>query len=261
MAAPPNKSWHRYVWSTTAVVAASLLTLAVPTLRERYTFFFFWPLVLATAWFWGTGPGVVATVLSATATFAQLPPAGILYVENTEDAVMVGLFALVGLAVAWVGGLRRRADAELKRSQERFATVANAAPVLIWMAGADRQCTYVNKPWLDFTGRSLERELGFGWLQSVHPDDRVHTLDKYAMSFARGESFEAEYRFRRADGDYRYMLARGTPLLTEDHRVTSYIGSCTDITDQHDAVEAAVTARTIAESASRAKDAFLATVS
>ena len=256
-----HRSWHRYAWSAAAVVAASLLTLAVPTLRERYTFFLFWPLVLATAWFWGTGPGMVATVLSATATFAQLPPAGLLYVENTEDAVMVGLFALVGIAVAWVGGFRRRADAELKRSQERFATVANAAPVLMWMAGPDRQCTYVNKPWLDFTGRSLDRELGLGWLQSVHPDDRVQTLEKYAAAFAAGQSFEVEYRLRRADGEYRHMLARGTPQLTDERRVTAYIGSCTDITDQHEAVESALMAQNLAEGASRAKDAFLATVS
>src|SRR5262245_23688790 len=113
MAKSLRKSWHRYAWSTAAVVATAFLTLAMPTLRDRYTFFFFWPLVLATAWFWGTGPGVVATVLAATATFAQLPPAGIFYVENTQDAVMVGLFALVGIAVAWIGGFRRRADAEL----------------------------------------------------------------------------------------------------------------------------------------------------
>jgi PAS domain S-box-containing protein len=255
-----DRSWHRYIWSAVAIIAVSLLTGAVPILRERYTFFFFWPMVLGIAWLWGTGPAVLATLLSALVTFAQLPPSGVLYVENTEDAIMVALFAVVGMVAAWVGGVRGRADVALQESQERFAVVANAAPVLIWMAGPDKQCTYFNKPWLDFTGRSLDRELGSGWLQSVHPDDRPRVVDTYSKAGDAREPFEMQYRLRRADGDYRHMLVRGTPL-SADGRLSGYIGSCMDITEQQEAIESALAARSVAESASRAKDAFLATLS
>ena len=82
----------------------------------------------------------------------------------------------------------------VRESEERFRLVANTAPVMIWMAGTDRLCTYVNQPWLEFTGRPLEAELGNGWVESVHPEDLNRCMHTYTQAFDRRESFRMEYR-------------------------------------------------------------------
>src|SRR4029077_3022065 len=84
---------------------------------------------------------------------------------------------------------RRRAEESLRESEERFRFVANTAPVMIWMCGADKLCTYANQPWLEFTGRPLEAELGFGWVERVHPEDFSRCMDTYTQAFDRRESF------------------------------------------------------------------------
>src|SRR5438093_1611906 len=127
---------------------------------------------------------------------------------------------------------RKMAEEKLRESEERFRTVANAAPVLIWMSGPDRLCTFFNKGWLDFTGRSLEQELGNGWAEGVHPDDLQKCLDVYQNSFNARESFTMEYRLRRSDGEYRWVLDSGTPRFAPDGAFLGYIGSCIDITER-----------------------------
>ena len=99
----------------------------------------------------------------------------------------------------------KRAEATLRESEERFRLVANTAPVMIWMSGVDKLCTYVNLPWLEFTGRSFEQELGEGWDEGVHPEDLGRCLDTYTKAFDKRESFRMEYRLRRYDGEYRWL--------------------------------------------------------
>ncbi|HTR39894.1 MAG TPA: PAS domain-containing protein [Bryobacteraceae bacterium] len=122
-------------------------------------------------------------------------------------------------------------EAVLRESEERFRTVADAAPVMIWVSGAGKLCTFFNKPWLDFRGRSMSQEAGNGWAEGVHPDDRDRCLQIYTSSFDARRPFEMEYRLRRHDGEYRWILDRGTPLR-QNGEFTGYIGSCTDITEQ-----------------------------
>jgi PAS domain S-box-containing protein len=132
---------------------------------------------------------------------------------------------------------RKIAEEELRESEARFRTVANAAPVLIWMAGPDKLCTFFNKGWLEFTGRSLEQELGNGWAEGVHPEDIDRCLDIYQNSFNAHESFTMEYRLRRSDGEYRWVLDIGTPRFASDGAFIGYIGSCIDITERKAAEE------------------------
>ena len=127
---------------------------------------------------------------------------------------------------------RKRAEAGLRESEAHFRMLADATPVLVCMAGVDQLCTWLNKSWLDYTGRSLEDELGNGWASGIHPDDVTQCLQTYASHFDRHEPFEMEYRLRKFDGAYGSILHRGVPLLTSDGTFTGYLHASIDITDR-----------------------------
>jgi PAS domain S-box-containing protein len=126
---------------------------------------------------------------------------------------------------------RKIAEEELRESEARFRTVADAAPVMIWMSGTHKLCNFFNKGWLDFTGRTMEQELGNGWVEGVHADDLEHCLEVYGTSFNAWQAFTMEYRLRRNDGEYRWVLDTGTPRFADDGAFLGYIGSCIDITE------------------------------
>jgi PAS domain S-box-containing protein len=126
----------------------------------------------------------------------------------------------------------------VRESEERFRLVANTAPVLIWMSGTDKLCTYFNKPWLDFTGRSLSAQLGNGWVDGIHLEDQQRCLDTYTRAFDGHKDFRMEYRLRRNDGEYRWVLDIGVPRFNPDGSFAGYIGSCMDVTERKLAEEA-----------------------
>ena len=132
---------------------------------------------------------------------------------------------------------RKRAEEAVRESEKRFRLVASTAPVMIWMSGQDRQPTYFNHLWLEFTGQS-ENELQSGLPGLLHPEDRQRGIDIYREAFAQRRPFRKECRLRRHDGEYRWMLDIGVPRFHEDGSFAGYIGSCVDITEQKLAEEA-----------------------
>ena len=155
--------------------------------------------------------------------------------------VLILAETLLIFGLVWQRARAKRAETQLRESEERFRLVANTAPVMIWTAGTDRKCSYVNKTWLDFTGRPLEAELGDGWVEGVHPDDSNRCLQTYTEAFDRRESFELQYRLRRKDGEYRWVLDDGVPRFNPDGTFAGYIGSCIDITERKLAEESLAT--------------------
>jgi PAS domain S-box-containing protein len=129
------------------------------------------------------------------------------------------------------------AQLALQESEARFRNMADTAPALIWVSGADKACTYVNQRWLDFTGNTMEHELGNGWAAGVHPHDREKSLETYVNAFDRREQFSMEYRLRQADGNYRWIIDNGAPRFSSSGEFLGYIGSCMDITDRKESEE------------------------
>jgi len=121
---------------------------------------------------------------------------------------------------------------------ERFRQMAEVAPVFIWMAGPDKGCIYFNQRWLDFTGHALEEEIGHGWAHGVHPNDRARCLATYDKAFDHREEFTMEYRIRRHDGQYRWVLDTGTPVCGADGTLAGFVGACVDVTAQKEARDA-----------------------
>jgi len=126
---------------------------------------------------------------------------------------------------------RRRAERSLAESEIRFRTAADGAPVMIWMSGPDQLCTFFNKAWLEFTGRAMSEELGHGWTEGVHADDREECAKTYRAAFAAHRPFVIHGRLRRHDGEYRRVTANGVPRYDPQENFSGYIGACVDVTD------------------------------
>jgi PAS domain S-box-containing protein len=130
---------------------------------------------------------------------------------------------------------RKLAELDLKESEGRFRLMADSAPVLMWMSGTDRVCTHFNKSWLEFTGKGLEDEIGEGWLSGIHPDDLESWNEICTRAFEGRQRFTTEFRLRRFDGQYRWVMSRGVPRFRSDGTFSGYIGCADDITDQKEA--------------------------
>jgi PAS domain S-box-containing protein len=158
------------------------------------------------------------------------------YIVGAVCLLLAQTSLIIGLL--WQRAVRRKAEASRRESEQRFRLVANTAPVMIWMSGIDKLCNYFNKPWLDFTGRTLEQELGNGWAEGVHSEDLAACLKTYNDAFDKREQFEMQYRLHRHDGEYRWVSDIGVPRLNKDGSFDGYIGSCIDVTERKHAEEA-----------------------
>ncbi len=181
---------------------------------------------------------------------------------STRQALKIALAGLaallIGLAASWLFSiwtrqlfegyhrnnlvqqvtLRQQADAlhetqaSLQESEHHFRTLANGGTALIWTSGTDKLCNYFNEPWLRYTGRTLEQEFGNGWAEGVHPDDFDRCLNIFVSHFDRREPFSMEYRLRKANGEYGWILDLGNPRYDSEGNFTGYIGYCYDISER-----------------------------
>ena len=163
---------------------------------------------------------------------------------------------------------RKEREAERRVLEQRFQTMADSAPVLIWMIDAHKKRVWLNKPWLEWTGRTLEQELGDDWAQGIYHEDIAHYAEVIERSWENHEPFSNEFRHRHHSGEYRWLLTRGRPLFKSSGEFEGFIGSCVDIEEMKQAeaerdqlLANERTARSEAEHVSRMKDEFLATLS
>jgi PAS domain S-box-containing protein len=181
----------------------------------------------------GTSASIVALVSIWGAVHGHGPFAETDPINRVFTLQLFLLFAAVPfMTLAVVVEERKRHEAVLRESEERFHLMADTAPILIWMSGTNKLCTFFNRGWLNFTGRSMEQELGEGWASGVHPDDLKDCLSIYSRAFDARKDFEMEYRLRRYDGEYRWIADYGVPRFGSNGSFCGYIGSCVDVTER-----------------------------
>ncbi len=131
----------------------------------------------------------------------------------------------------------RKLEESLVKSRDYYLTLFEKFPAMIWRADCSKKCNYFNESWLDFTGRTMEQEIGDGWTEGVHPEDIKTCFKTYSEAFDAREPFEMEYRLRNKNGQYRWILDIGRPFYDMDNKFSGYIGACFDITERKVAEE------------------------
>jgi PAS domain S-box-containing protein len=192
--------------------------------------------VALTAWFGGMAPGLTAlalSLLSLGSFFQPLVP----YVELAGIRVpyrvlSLTFFASLALIVCWLSASRRRTEAALRESEQRWRSLTEALPQLVWGARPDGGCDYFSTQWTNYTGVGESDLLGWRWMDALHPDDREATRQFWTESVAGRHPYDVEYRIRRSDGKYGWFKTRGTPIRDSDGRIVKWFGTCTDITDR-----------------------------
>ena len=189
----------------------------------------------------GWKAGVAAATLSTvySALFLSSQDGLFRYSEENVKTLIENGLGCFG-CVALVHHLRRREAAKARNAEQRsilelaimdsdrrFKETMDAAPVLLWIADLNGNRTFFNRCWLQFTGRTLKQEAGNGWQSGVHPDDRS-ALARYSSAVKSGDRFELNYRFRAADGEYRWLEDFGAPWIGQDGQVLGYVGTSTD---------------------------------
>jgi PAS domain S-box-containing protein len=188
---------------------------------------------------------------------SELPVSQLLIVHRDPGT---GKVAFLSTICRDISG-RQEAERLLRESEERFRLIADSAPALIWMADPDRGRSFSSQVWLEFTGRGAVDELGCGWAAGVHPDDLERYFDVYNRAFEARAVYEVEYRLRRHDGSFRWLLEKGRPRYDVGRRFAGYIGSCVDITERVQGEADLAAAKRAAEAANLAKSRFLANMS
>ncbi|PYX34650.1 MAG: hypothetical protein DMG81_19655, partial [Acidobacteria bacterium] len=232
----------------TGLVLVSYIVFTVPEdSRSPALFYALVPFLLWSAlrfgWLGVSTSLIVVTSLSIWgAVYGRGPFSNLVPLTNPLPLQMFLVFASIPFMVlAALAEEHQEAAQVVRESEGRFRLVANTAPVMIWLTGSDKLCTYVNQSWLEFTGRPLEAELGYGWTEVVHKEDFKRCVQTYSQAVDHREPYGMEYRARRHDGEYRWILDTGVPRFNPDGSFAGFIGSCVDITDRKLAEDALAT--------------------
>jgi|GEM_PF-1262199 len=127
---------------------------------------------------------------------------------------------------------RKQYELQLLEQEKQFRNLANSGLALIWTSDVNKLCNYFNEPWLKFTGRTLEQELGNGWLEGVHPDDMAQCMEIYCTAFDKRVPFDMEYRMKHHNGEYKWIRDLGSPIYSSTGAFVGYIGHCFDMTER-----------------------------
>lgn len=244
-----SRAYHvEAVALTAGLIVVSYIVFTLPeNARSPALFYMLVPFLLWSAlrfgWLGISNSLIVVTSLSIWGAIEGKGPfSNLVLLTNPLPLQMFLVVASVPFMIlAALAEEQQQAVLEVSESEERFRLVSNTAPVMIRMAGTNRLCTYVNQRWLEFTGRPLESELGNGWTDGIHKKDLKRCLEAYSLAFEQRQSLAIEYRVRRHDGEYRWILDTGVPRFNPDGSFAGYIRSCLDITDRKLAEEALAT--------------------
>jgi PAS domain S-box-containing protein len=241
----PPPIFRKVVWRYGLAVGSVGGALAVALLLGRgfdVRGALFLTAVVLTAWFGGMAPGLTALLLSLLSIgyfFQPLVP----YVELAGIRLPYRLlsltaFASLALIVCWLSASRRRAEEALRESEQRWRSLTEALPQLVWGARPDGWCDYFSTQWTNYTGVEENDLLGWRWMEALHPDDREPTRQFWTDSVAGRQPYDVEYRVRRSGGTYGWFKTRGTPIRDSDGTIVKWFGTCTDITDRKRAEQA-----------------------
>jgi PAS domain S-box-containing protein len=218
-------------------VISVAISLCATLLLQGYTFRtpLFFPAILLSAWLGGTGPGLLAVLLSTLSINV--------FILNPEPKLEFGLYDITHLAVflftallvsSWSAS-RKRAERRLRDKEQRWHGLTEALPQLVWGATSDGACDYFSTQWTDYTGVPETELLGWQWMKVLHPDDREPTRKFWTDSVAGRTPYDVEYRVQRKDGVYGWFKTRGVPIRDEEGKIEKWFGTCTDITDRKQA--------------------------
>ncbi len=192
--------------------------------------------VAVTARFAGMAPGLAALLLALLSLgyFFQplVPYVEIAGIHVPYRVLSLTFFASLALIVCWLSASRRRTEEALRESEQRWRSLTEALPQLVWGARSDGACDYFSTQWTNYTGVGESDLLGWRWMDALHPDDREPTRQFWTESVAGRQPYDVEYRIRRSDATYGWFKTRGTPISDSDGRIVKWFGTCTDITDR-----------------------------
>jgi PAS domain S-box-containing protein len=235
----PPPILRQVVWRYGLAVGSVGVALAVALLLGRgfdVRGALFLTAVALTAWFGGMVPGLTASLLSLLSLGYFFPPL-VPYVELAGirmpyRVLSLAFFASLALIVCWLSASRRRAEEALRESEQRWRSLTEALPQLVWGARPDGWCDYFSTQWTNYTGVEESDLLGWDWMDALHPDDREPTRQFWTESVTGRQPYDVEYRIRRSDGSYGWFKTRGTPIRDSDGTIVKWFGTCTDITDR-----------------------------
>ena len=228
----PPAVW-RYGLSVLLVAICTAVTMPLQVYGVRTSLFF--PAVLLSTWYGGTGPGLLAVLLSTLSINFFFTEPFFEFQFSVQDIPTTVAFLFSALVISSWSAARKRAENRLRDSEQRWRGLTEALPQLVWGATSDGACDYFSTQWTDYTGVPETELLGWQWMKVLHPDDREPTRKFWTDSVAGRTPYDVEYRVQRKDGVYGWFKTRGVPIRDEEGKIEKWFGTCTDITDRKQA--------------------------